>query len=58
MVINCNDYKDEVIVTIGIEDTVIVRDGNVTLVVNKNRTQEIKQVLQSLQSNPNLEKLL
>ncbi len=50
--------KDEVIVTIGMEDTVIVRDGNVTLVVNKNRTQEIKQVLKSLQNNPNLEQLL
>jgi mannose-1-phosphate guanylyltransferase len=50
--------KDEVIVTIGIDDVVIVRDGNVTLVVNKERTQEIKQVLKSLQNNPNLEQLL
>lgn len=43
-----NSNKDEVIVTIGLEDLVIVRDGNATLVVNKNRTQDIKKVLQLL----------
>ncbi|ACK71354.1 Mannose-1-phosphate guanylyltransferase (GDP) [Gloeothece citriformis PCC 7424] len=50
--------SDEVVVTIGIEDVVIVRDGNVTLVVNKNQTQQIKQVLKLLQDDPKLEKLL
>jgi mannose-1-phosphate guanylyltransferase len=50
--------EDEVIVTIGLEDVVIVRDGNVTLIVDKNRTQEIKQVVKSLQADPQFEHLL
>jgi mannose-1-phosphate guanylyltransferase len=49
---------DDVIVTIGLEDTVIVRDGKVTLIVKKDRTQEIKNVLKELQSDPNLKHLL
>ncbi|MGF1538918.1 MAG: mannose-1-phosphate guanylyltransferase [Pleurocapsa sp.] len=48
----------ELIVTIGLEDVVVVRDNNVTLIVNKNRTQEIKQVVQSLQNNPQFNHLL
>lgn len=40
--------EDEVIVTIGLKDIVIVRDGLVTLVVDKNRTQDIKKVVKSL----------
>lgn len=50
--------QDDVIVTIGLNDVVIVRDGNVTLVVDKNRTQEIKQVLKSIQADPTLQDLL
>jgi mannose-1-phosphate guanylyltransferase len=50
--------KDEVVVTIGLEDIVIVRQGNATLVVNKNRTQDIKQVLKLLQNNPKYQNLL
>jgi mannose-1-phosphate guanylyltransferase len=50
--------EEDVIVTIGLEDVVIVRDRNVTLVVNKERTQDIKQVLKLLQANPNFENLL
>ena len=50
--------KDDVIVTIGLEDVVIVRDGNVTLIVNKNRTQEIKQVVKSLKDNARFDHLL
>lgn len=49
---------DDLIVTIGMEDTVIVRDGNVTLVVKKDRTQDIKQVLQQLQAMPEHQDLL
>lgn len=49
---------DELIVTIGLEDTVVVRDGKVTLIVKKDRTQDIKQVLKLLQENPNLADLL
>jgi mannose-1-phosphate guanylyltransferase len=50
--------SDQVVVTIGLEDVVIVCDGNVTLVVNKNRTQEIKKVLKLLQDNPKYNHLL
>ncbi|MEM9540457.1 MAG: mannose-1-phosphate guanylyltransferase [Cyanobacteria bacterium P01_E01_bin.42] len=50
--------EDDVIVTIGLEDVVVVRDRNVTLVVNKSRTQEIKQVLKQLQADPKFENLL
>lgn len=44
--------EDELIVTIGLEDTVIVRDGKVTLIVKKDRTQDIKKLLKRLQENP------
>jgi mannose-1-phosphate guanylyltransferase len=50
--------EDEVIVTIGLEDVVVVRDRNVTLIVKKDRTQEIKQVLKVLQDDPKLKDLL
>ena len=53
-----NTDEDEVIVTIGLEDVVVVRDGNATLVVNKHRTQEIKQVLKVLKENPKYADLL
>lgn len=49
---------EDVIVTIGLEDVVIVRDRNVTLIVNKERTQEIKQILKTLQSDPRFTDLL
>ncbi|MBF2027112.1 MAG: mannose-1-phosphate guanylyltransferase [Oscillatoriales cyanobacterium C42_A2020_001] len=50
--------NDDLIVTIGLEDTVIVRDGKVTLIVKKDRTQEIKSVLKEIQADPNLKHLL
>ena len=50
--------NNEVIVTIGLKDVVIVRDGNVTLVVDKHHTQDIKQVVKSLGSKPEFEHLL
>ncbi|MDY6786401.1 MAG: mannose-1-phosphate guanylyltransferase [Cyanobacteriota bacterium] len=49
---------NETIVTIGMEDVVIVRDRNATLVVRKDRTQDIKKVLKELQSDRKLEELL
>ncbi|MGV0025991.1 mannose-1-phosphate guanylyltransferase [Phormidesmis priestleyi] len=49
---------DELIVTIGLEDTVIVRDGKVTLIVKKDRTQEIKTVLKTLHDRPEYQDLL
>jgi mannose-1-phosphate guanylyltransferase len=50
--------QEDVIVTIGLDDLVIVRDRNVTLIVKKDRTQEIKQVLKTLQSDPRFTDLL
>jgi mannose-1-phosphate guanylyltransferase len=50
--------SDEVIVTIGLENVVVVRDGNVTLVVDKNRTQEIKGVLNKIKESDRFEHLL
>jgi mannose-1-phosphate guanylyltransferase len=50
--------SDEVIVTIGVEDLVVVRDGNVTLIAKKDRTQDIKQVLKQLGDDPKLKELL
>ncbi|OUL31151.1 mannose-1-phosphate guanylyltransferase [Nostoc sp. T09] len=49
---------EDVIVTIGLEDVVIVRDRKVTLIVKKDRTQEIKQILKTLQSDPRFTDLL
>jgi mannose-1-phosphate guanylyltransferase len=49
---------DEVIVTIGLDDVVVVRDGNATLIVKKDRTQDIKQVLNTLKSDPKFDTLL
>ncbi|MBE9209658.1 mannose-1-phosphate guanylyltransferase [Nostoc sp. LEGE 06077] len=49
---------EDVIVTIGLDDVVIVRDRNVTLIVNKERTQEIKQVLKILENDPRFTDLL
>lgn len=50
--------SEDVIVTIGLEDVVIVRDRNVTLVINKHRSQEIKQILQTLANDPRFTELL
>lgn len=49
---------DDLIVTIGLEDTVIVRDGKVTLIVKKDRTQDIKKLLKTIQENPQWADLL
>jgi mannose-1-phosphate guanylyltransferase len=49
---------DEVVVTIGLEDVVVVRDGDVTLIVAKHRTQEIKQVLGKIKEDKELDRLL
>ncbi len=49
---------DDVVATIGLKDIVIVRDGNVTLVVDKNSTQDIKRLLQQIKDNPDQAPLL
>ncbi|HIK54003.1 MAG TPA: mannose-1-phosphate guanylyltransferase [Synechococcales cyanobacterium M55_K2018_004] len=48
----------EVIVTIGLEDVLVVRDRQVTLVVKKERTQEIKQLLKKLSESDRFQELL
>ena len=53
-----SDNPDEVIVTIGLEDLVVVRDGNATLIVRKDRTQEIKQAVKSLGAEDKFQHLL
>jgi mannose-1-phosphate guanylyltransferase len=53
-----SNNDDDLIVTIGLEDIVIVRDGRVTLIVKKERTQDIKKVLKLLQDDPELAELL
>ena len=50
--------NQEVIATIGLEDVVIVRDKNVTLIVKKDRTQDIKKLLKKIQADDRFEKTL
>ncbi len=52
------DDSDELIVSIGLKDLVVVRDQNVTLVVHKDRTQDIKQILKKIQDKGDLDYLL
>ena len=47
---------DDLIATIGLEDVLIVRDGNVTLVVRKDRTQDIKKIVERLKASPDFER--
>lgn len=49
---------DDLIVTIGLDDVVVVRDQNVTLIVKKDRTQDIKKVLKQLQDHSDYQELL
>lgn len=53
-----NTDDAELIVTIGLKDVVVVRDGKATLIVDKARTQEIKQVLKELKDHPSYSDLL
>lgn len=47
---------DDLIATIGLDDVVVVRANEVTLVVRKDRTQDIKRVVQQLKDHPELER--
>ncbi|GGR08684.1 mannose-1-phosphate guanylyltransferase [Deinococcus ruber] len=49
---------DDLIATIGLEDVVVVRTAEVTLVVRKDRTQDIKKVVQQLKENVDLERFI
>lgn len=53
-----NNNQEDLLVTIGVEDMVIVRDKNVTLIVPKNRTQDIKKILKELGNNEEYHSLL
>jgi mannose-1-phosphate guanylyltransferase len=53
-----NNQPEEVIMIIGLEDVVVVREGNATLVVNKNKTQDIKKALQILQQKKDSQNFL
>ena len=48
-----NNQFGEIIMTIGVADLVIVREGNATLIAHKNKTQEIKKALKLLQEREN-----
>ena len=50
--------EDELIVTIGLDDVVVVRDGNVTLIVKKDRTQDVKQVVKTIGQQKQFKHLL
>ena len=49
---------DELIVTIGLEDVVVVRDGNATLIVKKERTQDIKEAVRKIGAQERFQHLL
>ncbi|WP_425148495.1 mannose-1-phosphate guanylyltransferase [Deinococcus sp.] len=49
---------DDLIATIGLEDVVVVRTSEVTLVVRKDRTQDIKKVVQQLKESTDLERFV
>ncbi|NJN76757.1 MAG: mannose-1-phosphate guanylyltransferase, partial [Synechococcaceae cyanobacterium RL_1_2] len=47
-----DESNAELIVTIGLDDVVIVRNGNATLIARCDHTQDIKQILKQLQADP------
>ena len=53
-----SDDSNELIVTIGLEDVVVVRDGNATLIVRKDRTQDIKQAVKTIGAQDRFQHLL
>jgi len=53
-----SSQEDEVIMTIGLDDVVVVRDGDATLIVKKEQTQDIKKALKLLQEKKNNHKFL
>ncbi|MGD1851104.1 MAG: mannose-1-phosphate guanylyltransferase [Cyanophyceae cyanobacterium] len=44
--------EQELVATVGLEDVVVVRDGNVTLVVHKSCTQDIKALVKQIKESP------
>lgn len=56
-IIFASDASD-VIVTVGLEDVVVVREQNITLVAKRDRTQDIKKVVKQLQKDDRFQALL
>ncbi len=50
--------SEEVIVSLGLEDLVVVRDGNVTFIARKDKTQDIKALLKRLDQEEDYRNLL
>jgi mannose-1-phosphate guanylyltransferase len=46
------ENPNEVVMLVGVQDLVVVRAGNKTLIVHKDRTEEIKKLVQTMQSGP------
>ncbi|NMM61591.1 mannose-1-phosphate guanylyltransferase [Clostridium sp. P21] len=56
---NCSVFaKDRLIITFGAKDLIIVDDGDVVLVMDKNKDQEIKYLVNLLRSEDSMDKYL
>lgn len=56
---NCSIFgKDKLIIGFGIKDLVIVDAGDVMLIMDKNKDQEIKSLVNTMKSNEKLDKYL
>jgi mannose-1-phosphate guanylyltransferase len=45
----CSNQKDRLIVTIGVKDLVVIDTGNAVLISDRNRVQDVKEVVKKLQ---------
>jgi mannose-1-phosphate guanylyltransferase len=52
---DCVLYSDSgLIATLGVRDLVVVRAGDVTLVAERSRAQEVRRLLEALRADPEL----
>lgn len=49
-IVFCED-EDETVALVGVKDLIVVRSGNKTLVVDKNRAEDIKKLVENLDEN-------
>lgn len=49
---------NDLLATIGLDDVIVVRSEEVTLVVHKDRTQDIRKVVEQLEAHPELHKFV
>ena len=53
---NCSVFaKDKFIIGFGVKDLVVVEDGDVILIMNKNRDQEVKHLVNKLKEKGSYE---